>query len=255
MPPGVPDGDTVGESSTRAITAAAQLPQTFTDKPAGGIAAAENDAAIPTTRASVSPEVSGSGTSGVSSTTTPTQCFQAAPQTRSESHSPVRNNQPEATAATATDVGTSLANGVRESTSSSAVNTTDIQSLWTKAANKLPTKQRQALEEIGVETGTIEISLALETVKDVLKQQKGKEWKVKFRGDDIVLSHVGMKILHWVDKFKEIGDIIVQFDPVHAALPWAGFRFLLKVALSLAPKRNTQLTGLFIDLFRQTGNS
>ena len=37
------------------------------------------------------------------------------------------------------------------------------------------------------------------------------------------------KILEWVEKFKQIGDIAVQYDPVHAALPWAGIRFLLQV--------------------------
>lgn len=34
-----------------------------------------------------------------------------------------------------------------------------------------------------------------------------------------------------MSKFKEIGDIIVQYDPGHAALPWAGFRFLLMVMI------------------------
>ena len=71
----------------------------------------------------------------------------------------------------------------------------------------------------------------------ILKEKKGKEWKIKFRGNDIVLGHVGMKILHWLDRFKEIGDLVIRFDPVHSALPWAGFRFLLKVELSaLSPK-------------------
>ena len=76
----------------------------------------------------------------------------------------------------------------------------------------------------------------------ILKEKKGKEWKINFRGEDIVLGHVGMKILHWLDGFKEIGDIIVQFDPVHSALPWAGFRFLLKVELfALPPKLDIRL--------------
>lgn len=37
-----------------------------------------------------------------------------------------------------------------------------------------------------------------------------------------------MKILEWINKFK-VGDIIVQYDPGYSALPWAAFRFLLKV--------------------------
>jgi hypothetical protein len=32
-----------------------------------------------------------------------------------------------------------------------------------------------------------------------------------------------------VEKFKEVGDMIVQYDPGHAALPGAGVRLLLQV--------------------------
>ena len=45
------------------------------------------------------------------------------------------------------------------------------------------------------------------------------------------LGDTATKILEWVDRFKGIGDVIVSFDPVHAALPWAGFRFFLQVEL------------------------
>ncbi|KAI5790570.1 hypothetical protein FPQ18DRAFT_277531, partial [Pyronema domesticum] len=53
-----------------------------------------------------------------------------------------------------------------------------------------------------------------------------------------------MKLLGWMDRFKEIGDIIVQFDPVHAALPWAGFRFLLKVCMDNEKTMDAILVGL-----------
>jgi ankyrin repeat domain-containing protein 50 len=33
----------------------------------------------------------------------------------------------------------------------------------------------------------------------------------------------------WLNKFKDIGDIAVSFDPIHASLPWAGVRLLLQV--------------------------
>jgi hypothetical protein len=38
------------------------------------------------------------------------------------------------------------------------------------------------------------------------------------------------KVVVWLEKFKAIGDIAVNFDPIHAALPWAGVRFLLLVS-------------------------
>ena len=45
----------------------------------------------------------------------------------------------------------------------------------------------------------------------------------------IILQDLTEKVIIWIGKFKQVGDIAVSFDPVHAALPWAGVRFLLKV--------------------------
>lgn len=42
---------------------------------------------------------------------------------------------------------------------------------------------------------------------------------------------VADKLVGWVEKFISIGDVAVSFDPTHAALPWAGVRFLLQVSL------------------------
>ena len=57
---------------------------------------------------------------------------------------------------------------------------------------------------------------------EILNAKKGELWKVKFGEKEVVLRDVGMKTRRWIDKFKQIGGIIVQFDPVHSALPWAG---------------------------------
>ena len=35
----------------------------------------------------------------------------------------------------------------------------------------------------------------------------------------------------WIDKFKKVGDMAVQYDPGHAALPWAAVRFFLQVGI------------------------
>ena len=48
-------------------------------------------------------------------------------------------------------------------------------------------------------------------------------------GQTVILRDLFSKIVVWIDRFKQIGDIVVQYDPVHAALPWAGVRFLLQV--------------------------
>lgn len=58
-----------------------------------------------------------------------------------------------------------------------------------------------------------------------------KRWVLKISGHRrIIIRDVLDKIALWITKFKEIGDVIVQYDPTHAALPWAGVRFLLEVS-------------------------
>ena len=68
-------------------------------------------------------------------------------------------------------------------------------------------------------------------MEGILNGNQEKHWQFSFRGETIVMRDVARKILQWIDKFKEIGDIIIQFDPGHAVLPWAGLRFLLKVRM------------------------
>lgn len=46
----------------------------------------------------------------------------------------------------------------------------------------------------------------------------------------MIVRDVLGKMVKWIDHFKKISDIAIQYDPVHAALPWAGVRFLLQVS-------------------------
>lgn len=60
-----------------------------------------------------------------------------------------------------------------------------------------------------------------------------KRWKyTKHNGDVVILRDVFEKMAGWVNKFKEVGDMAVQYDTAHAALPWAGIRLLLQVAIN-----------------------
>lgn len=61
-----------------------------------------------------------------------------------------------------------------------------------------------------------------------------KRWSILKNGKVIALGEIAGKLMHWVDKFKEIGDAVAQLDPIHAALPWAAFRFLLEVNPNLS---------------------
>ena len=55
-------------------------------------------------------------------------------------------------------------------------------------------------------------------------------------GEIVILRELFRKVVKWLQRFKKIGDIVVQYDPVHAALPWAGVRFLLEVSYHWKPE-------------------
>ena len=57
-----------------------------------------------------------------------------------------------------------------------------------------------------------------------------KRWRyTRKTGETVICIDLFGKIVKWIDLFKQVGDAAVQYDPMHAALPWAGVRFLLQV--------------------------
>lgn len=59
---------------------------------------------------------------------------------------------------------------------------------------------------------------------------------------------VADKPLGWVEKFIAIGNVVVSYDPTHAALPWAGVRFLVQASRSVYCSMGYVLTGLKIAI-------
>lgn len=80
----------------------------------------------------------------------------------------------------------------------------------------------------------------VETVNEALQAVQAKQrtclqkrWTLKTNsGRRIIICDVLDKIAFWINKFKEVGDIAVQYEPTHASLPWAGVRFLLQVSIN-----------------------
>lgn len=52
------------------------------------------------------------------------------------------------------------------------------------------------------------------------------------QGKKVIVRDVLSKIAHWIEMFKSVGDQVISYDPGHAALPWAGIRFLLQIAIN-----------------------
>lgn len=56
-----------------------------------------------------------------------------------------------------------------------------------------------------------------------------KRWNWKYKGRQVYLSDQAEKVVRFLDKFKAVGDVVANVDPVHVGLPWAGMRAILEV--------------------------
>jgi hypothetical protein len=132
------------------------------------------------------------------------------------------------------------------STMSSTTTSTSIatpQNLWSDALETLSEDERQAVQNINSEkpaqqTFVLDVEELVRLTRKKQKECEEKSYKFNFQGKKIILRDVAEKIVSWLNKFKDFGDIAVNFDPVHASLPWAGVRFLLQVLINLSRERN-----------------
>lgn len=101
--------------------------------------------------------------------------------------------------------------------------------LWEEAIKKLDAKHVAALQNSGADRREI-LEEVLSIVQNAERTAQQKKWKWKNRnGNVIIIRDVFAKMVVWIEKFKAIGDTIIQYDTGHAALPWAAARFLLQV--------------------------
>lgn len=110
--------------------------------------------------------------------------------------------------------------------------TAPAQNPWDEAYDLLDPDLKASLG--GVRNPKVDV---LQRVLDVAEDKKkaclAHPWKFKKPGGgEIIIRDVLEKIIVWVDRFKAVGDTAVQYDPVHAALPWAGVRFLLQAVVN-----------------------
>ncbi|KAK4084375.1 uncharacterized protein Triagg1_855 [Trichoderma aggressivum f. europaeum] len=115
-------------------------------------------------------------------------------------------------------------------------------SLWEAALRKLPDSERLL---IIVENGN-----KLEILHQILALAEGKKeiclqrrWKFKKKEGEIVIIRDKLeKITTWITRFNEVGSTVVQYDPLHAAVPWAGILIILQVAMN-----DAQTFGAMVD--------
>ena len=129
--------------------------------------------------------------------------------------------------------------------------TPDDQCLWTQALSKLNEEEQDLLHNVHTSTKTNSQTL-FQSLEDSIKakqlQEKARHWQVSIGGRTFIIRDVMLKIVEWLRRFKEIGDVAVSFDPVHAALPWAGFRFLLEVSTAISHSIRLYLHKAFTNI-------
>lgn len=100
--------------------------------------------------------------------------------------------------------------------------------LWAEAANALKKKDEKQLYAF-VHGNKAQ----LEDVVALVEAKKRQCLDSRLRlGNTFILRDVLDRIATGLDRFKQVGDIAIQVNPVHAALPWAAVRFLLQIAVN-----------------------
>jgi hypothetical protein len=133
----------------------------------------------------------------------------------------------------------SIATAAPSQAAPSSPSTPAARDLWFDALQTLSEDEQLAIQNIQPTqatqrplSGRIEELVRMTRTKQ--DECEKKSYKFHFQGKEIILRDIAEKIVLWLDTFKAIGDVVVNFDPVHAGLPWAGVRFLLQVLICLS---------------------
>ncbi|KAL9613019.1 MAG: hypothetical protein Q9167_002409 [Letrouitia subvulpina] len=105
--------------------------------------------------------------------------------------------------------------------------------LWKLALSKLSEEDKQTIDFEHPEKLEV-LSNLHQLTYDAKVECDKKRWRFTRRsGETVIVRDLLGKVIKWVDLFRQVGDVAMQYDPVHAALPWAGVRFLLQVCNTL----------------------
>jgi hypothetical protein len=67
--------------------------------------------------------------------------------------------------------------------------------------------------------------------RELQQRSKIKRWSWDYNGRQVYLFEQADKFVRLLDRFKAVGDLVANVDPVHVGLPWAGVRAILEVRI------------------------
>ncbi|KAK6335848.1 hypothetical protein TWF730_003223 [Orbilia blumenaviensis] len=136
-------------------------------------------------------------------------------------------------------------------TSRSTTLSSDVTSLWAEAAQKLKESDKAQLMKVQSNNNNNNDAGPGDLVDDIIQEtlrlrdtSLNKAWKITWKGQTIILRDIAEKVVSWIKKFKDVGDIAVQYDPAHAAIPWACVRFILQAIVSDFESQAALLIGI-----------
>lgn len=106
------------------------------------------------------------------------------------------------------------------------------QSLLERALQRLsPSEHATIAPHFGSTPVDVHLAIGQAIAAAEVKRQAclDKRWTFSVAGRKLVLREEAEKTIGWLDRFKAVGDIAANVDPVHFGLPWAGVRLLLEV--------------------------
>ncbi|EMR89727.1 putative vegetative incompatibility protein het-e-1 protein [Botrytis cinerea BcDW1] len=123
------------------------------------------------------------------------------------------------------------------------------QDFFDKVWKRLSAQERVTIKQLKT-TNDIDATLVatLNTAGEKKRLCEERRWTFQLGKRTLVLRDEAEKVLRGLRKFKEVGDIIVNVDPLHAGLPWAAIRLLLEVTISDSSQMAVLLAGLEIAL-------
>ncbi|KAF4471002.1 ankyrin 1, partial [Fusarium albosuccineum] len=117
-------------------------------------------------------------------------------------------------------------------TNTSPPSPTHTQSLWDRAFDSLNGDLKLALNQARTQKRDI-LAAVLKAAEDKRATCLRRGWKFKrSNGEVVIIRDLLEKIAKWIDRFKTVGDVAVQFDASSASLPWAAVRFLLQITVN-----------------------
>ncbi|KAK1064327.1 hypothetical protein LTR74_008804 [Friedmanniomyces endolithicus] len=106
-------------------------------------------------------------------------------------------------------------------------------SILADALEALDREDRETIRTL-LPTNVLTIDAAFDEVHGVVSELgelcANKRWSWTYRGRKVYVHDQVDKVVQLLDKFKSVGDVVANVDPIHVGLPWAGIRLILEVS-------------------------